>query len=133
LALMPHRFVAVRHRHSGALLAQRARWCGSVLCRLRGLMFRRALRPGEVLILDEGRDSRLVTAIHMVGVPFPIGAVWINSAGRVVDKVLALPWRPFYAPRAPARFIVEAAPEFLERVAVNDELDFVAQAMPAGA
>jgi uncharacterized membrane protein (UPF0127 family) len=124
---MSPQVIAVRHRQSGALLARDARWCGSFLCRLRGLMFRRALSPGEVLILDEGRDSRAATAIHMFFVPFPIAAVWINSAGRVVDKVLALPWRPFYGPRAPARYILEAAPDFLKRVQLDDELEFEAQ------
>jgi uncharacterized membrane protein (UPF0127 family) len=113
------------------LLAPQALWCASVTCRLRGLMFRRALRPGEVLILDERRDSRVAAAIHMLFVPFPIAAVWINSAGRVVDKVLARPWRLYYGPRSPARYILEAPPDFLERVALDDDLDFEAQPLPA--
>jgi hypothetical protein len=60
----------------------------------------------------------------MFFVPFAIATVWINSAGRVVDKVLALPWRPFYGPRAPARYILETHPEFLDRVNLDDELVF---------
>jgi uncharacterized membrane protein (UPF0127 family) len=128
---MSPRFVTVCHRQSGVVLAPRARWCASFLCRLRGLMFRRGLQPGEVIVLDEGRDSRVATTIHMLCVPFPIAAVWINSAGRVVDKVLALPWRPFYGPRAPARYVLEAAPKFLERVQLDDDLDFEAQPVRA--
>lgn len=91
-------------------------------------MFRRSLLPGETLVLVESRDSRAATAIHMLFVSFPIAAVWVNSAGLVVDKALALPWRPFYRPRAPAQYVVEAAPELLDRVQVADELEFVAAA-----
>ena len=47
-----------------------------------------------------------------------------DARGQVVDKVLAKPWRPFYAPRAPARYTLETHPEFLEKVALGDELVF---------
>jgi hypothetical protein len=87
-------------------------------------MFRRSLVPGEALVLVEPAESRAATSIHMFFVPFPIAAVWINGAGRVVDKVAALPWRPVYAPREPARYTLEAEPGLLERVAIGDELVF---------
>jgi uncharacterized protein len=114
----------MRLRPTGAVLLPRVRLCTSFTSRLRGLMFRRALEPGEALLLDERRDSRAATAIHMFAVPFPIAAVWIDSTGRVVDKALALPWRPFYGPRAPARYILETEPAFLDRITLNDEIDF---------
>ncbi|MEP7356705.1 MAG: DUF192 domain-containing protein [Anaerolineales bacterium] len=114
----------VRDRKSGRVLLRRARWCASFSTRLRGLMFRGPLAAGEALILVEARDSRASAAIHMFGVAFPIAAVWIDDGGRIVDKVLALPWRPYYAPRAPARYILETRPDFLERVSIGDEVDF---------
>jgi len=100
------------------------RWCTSYWSRLRGLMFRSGLNEGEALVLVEAADSRTTTSIHMFFVPFAIAAIWIDSRGRVVDKALAEPWRPFYAPRAPARYVLEAAPEFLEKVAIGDEVGF---------
>ena len=109
---------------SGEVLLRGARWCASYLSRLRGLMFRRELGEGEALVLVEAADSRAATAIHMFFVPFAIAAVWIDSRGRVVDKALARPWRPFYGPRAPARYVLEAAPEFLDKVAIGDEVKF---------
>lgn len=121
---MPTRYAALRHRRSGALLLPRVRLCSSFFSRLRGLMFRRGLAPGEALLLDEQRDSRTATAIHMFFVPFAIAAVWIDNTGRVVDKALAQPWRPFYGPRAPARYILETEPAFLDRITLNDEVDF---------
>jgi uncharacterized membrane protein (UPF0127 family) len=124
--------VNVKHRASGVTLLVGARWCASFLCRLRGLMFRSALRAGEALILVEPGDSRSATAIHMFFVPFAIATIWIDSSGRVVDKVLARPWRPFYAPRAPARYTLETDPAFLDQVAIGDELVFENCAAPAG-
>jgi hypothetical protein len=106
------------------VLLNGARWCESFWCRLRGLQFRSGLQPGEALILVEPREGRAATSVHMFFVPFAIGVVWINTAGRVVDKVEALPWRPYYAPREAARYTLEAEPEILKRVEIGDELVF---------
>jgi uncharacterized membrane protein (UPF0127 family) len=117
-------------------LLRRVRWCASFWSRLWGLMFRQAIEPGQAIVLVEARDSRAAVAIHMFFVPFTIAAVWIDQAGRVVDKVAARPWRPFYAPRAPARYILETHPELLDRVFIGDELvfeDSSASPAPAGA
>ena len=35
-----------------------------------------------------------------------------------------MPWRPYYAPRAPARYILETEPELLDQVSIGDEVDF---------
>src|SRR5689334_12066503 len=112
---MPQRYVNIKQRASGALVLAGAQWCASFLSRLLGLMFRSGLREGEALILVEAHDSRSATSIHMFFVPFAIATVWINSAGQVVDKVKALPWRPFYAPRSPARYVLETDPKFLDK------------------
>ena len=118
------RLVNVKHQATGQLLISGARWGNGYFSRLRGLMFRHQLNAGEALILVEARDSRTTASIHMFFVPFSIAVVWINNTGRVVDKVLAEPWRPFYAPRAPARYTLETHPEFLDKVVVGDELVF---------
>jgi uncharacterized membrane protein (UPF0127 family) len=116
--------VNIRNQKSGDVLLRQVRWCASYLRRLRGLMFRRGLAEGEALVLVEAADSRTTTSIHMFFVPFPIAVIWIDSRGRVVDKTVAEPWRPFYAPRAPARYVLETAPEFVDKVAIGDELAF---------
>jgi uncharacterized protein len=118
------RYVNVRNRATGGLLRRRVEWCESFVSRLRGLMFRASLNEGEALILVEAADSRAATSIHMFFVPFAIAAIWIDSQHRVVDKVEARPWRPFYAARAPARYVLEAAPELLDQVTIGDELVF---------
>jgi len=118
-------YVKVVNRGTGQVLIESARWCSSRLCRLRGLQYRLRLQPGEALVLVHPKDSIATSSIHMFFVFFPIAAVWINSQGRVTSARLAKPWRPYYASPAPARYVLETAPNFLDRIAVGDEVDFV--------
>ena len=112
--------VTIRHTTTGQALLQRVPWGATFTSRLQGFMFRRALRAGEALLLVEPRESRLGTSIHMFFVSFPLGVVWLDNAGRVVDTVEAMPWHPYYAPRAPARYTLETHPAFLAHVALGD-------------
>jgi uncharacterized membrane protein (UPF0127 family) len=100
----------------------RARWCSSFTCKLRGLSLQPPIPSGDGLVLVEGGESRWAAAIHMFGMRFPLGVVWLDSTGRVVDVRRAEPWR-IYIPRAAARYTVEALPEVLDLVAVGDELE----------
>ena len=117
--------VKVVHRQTGRVLIEKARWCSSWLCKLRGLQFRLRLQPGEALILIEPYDSTVNSSIHMFFVFFPIAAIWINTQGRVTSAQLAKPWRPYYASPTPACYVLETAPDFLNQIAVGDEVDFV--------
>jgi uncharacterized membrane protein (UPF0127 family) len=95
---------------------------------LRGLTFRRQVAPGDGILLVQSRDSRVEAAIHMLGVLTDLAVVWISAAGEVVDLCLARRWHPFYAPRRPARYILEMNPCHLkdfqigDRVSLDDEL-----------
>lgn len=112
----------VENRTRGVVVLARVKWCRSFLCRLRGLTFRRHLPADEGLLLVESRPSIAATAIHMLFVFFPIAAIWLDDSFSVVDAKLARPFRPFYAPRAPARYVLEAAPVLLDLVSVGDQL-----------
>ncbi len=109
-------------RENGTLLPLQARRCDTFLCRLQGLMFRRSLDPEEGLLFVEGQESRMAATIHMWFVFFPIAVIWLDSTYRVVDKVLARPFRPFYAPRVPAQYYIEGPPALLELVEVGERL-----------
>jgi uncharacterized membrane protein (UPF0127 family) len=100
----------------------RARWCSSFTCKLRGLSLRPPIPSGTGLVLVEGGESRWATAIHMFGMRFALGVVWLDSGKRVVDVRRAQPWR-IYIPRAAARYTLEGLPEVLDQVAVGDELE----------
>jgi uncharacterized membrane protein (UPF0127 family) len=88
------------------------------------LTFRRSLAADEGLLLVGVRENRADTAIHMLFVFFPISAVWLDREGRVVDARLALPFRPLYIPRGPARDVLEGPPQLLEMMRVGDRLSF---------
>lgn len=122
---MGARWVTVRRRGDSEVLLPRVRWCASFLCKLRGLSWRAGLPPGEGLLLVERSESRLGTAIHMLFMFFSIGVVWLDARGRVVDTCLAKPWRVSYAPRGPARYILETSPAILETVTPGDELEWI--------
>ena len=114
----------LRNADTGTVILPRARWCQSYWSRLRGLMFRRSLPEDEGLIFVYGRESRIDTSIHMLFMFFAIATVWLDRDGRVVDKVLAKPWRLAYAPSKPAQYVVEACPSLLNQVSTGDRLSF---------
>ena len=114
----------IRQSSTGDVVLSRAKWCASFLCHLRGLMFRRSLPADEGLLFVYDRQSISGTTIHMFFVFFSIAAIWLDDDGHVVDAKLAKPWRPFYAPAQPARYLIEARPALLERVQVGDQLTF---------
>lgn len=87
-------------------------------------MFRSSLSPDQGLLLVEARDSRLDTAIHMFFVFMDLAVIWINSEKVVVDTVLARAWRPAYAPRQPARYILEIHPARLGEFKIGDHIEF---------
>jgi uncharacterized membrane protein (UPF0127 family) len=118
------RFRQIIHEESGRILVAEARWCDSFTSKLRGFMFRRQLQPGDGLVLVDRKDNRLNSSIHMLFVFMPLGVVWVNDTGEVVDTVVAQPWRLSYAPQAPARYVVEAGPAILEHVHVGDHIQF---------
>lgn len=115
---------AIRHADNNTLALPRARWCQTFTCRFRGLMLRWSLPEDEGLLFDFGHESKAATSIHMFFVFFPIAAVWLNAERTVVGAVLARPWRPYYAPAQPARYLIEARPALLDRVAMGDRLVF---------
>jgi uncharacterized protein len=109
---------------NGSVLLDKAVWCSSFFCKLRGLMFRAQLEPGEGLLMVEPWASRSGPSIHMLFMAFPIAAIWLDESFAVVDKVLAKPWALAYVPSRAAKYTLEAAPELLDRVAVGDTFAF---------
>jgi uncharacterized membrane protein (UPF0127 family) len=116
-------WIEIRNRSQSNALVVRAKWCESFLCRLRGLTFRRALSERTGLLLVESRESIAGGTIHMFGVFFSLGVIWLDAEKRVVDHTVASPWR-IYTPNTPAQYILEGRPEILERVTVGDLLEF---------
>jgi len=114
----------LRKAGKNTIVLARVKLCVSAWCHFKGLMLRANLPEDEGLLFVTGGESRVNTSIHMFFMRFSIGVVWLDSAGRVVDKALAKPWRPAYAPKAPARYYLEANVGILDRVQVGDVLRF---------
>lgn len=107
---------------TGDTLTRHVVLCDTFWRKLKGLMFRRALPADCAYVFVYGRESVVDVSIHMFFVPFSIAVIWLDREQRAVDKVLARPWRPYYAPQRAAQYFVEGAPELLERVRVGDRV-----------
>lgn len=86
------------------IIAQKAQ---SFWQRFIGFMFHPPITSAEGLLIDEGENSRVNTAIHMFFMRFNIAAIWINDSFEVVDVRLAKKWQAAILPAAPARYILE--------------------------
>jgi hypothetical protein len=85
-------------------------------------MMRRRLGSEEGALLVMGTTSRIDSAIHMLFVFFPLAVFWLDEEGVVVSRCLAKPWRPFYAPQGPARYVLEVTAARIDSAAVGDHL-----------
>jgi hypothetical protein len=102
----------------GTVLADRAERAGSFLARLRGLLGRRGLEPGEGLWLTP------CDAIHMFFMRFAIDALFLDGQSRVVRIYPSLPpWAVTRRERA-ARSVLElpAGAAALTRTEPGDQL-----------
>lgn len=103
----------------------KVRYCASYGCKLRGLTFRAALDEQEGLLMDNGRPSRLEAAIHMMGVFFDLGIVWLDDDLKVVDVKLARRWVSMLAPKQAARYILEVHPGRLTEFEIGDGIEII--------
>ena len=107
------------------LLIPRATFARSWRARLVGLLAHRSLPDDEAMILP-ACDS-----IHTIGMRFPIDAVFIDAAWRVVRVTSALPPGRFILPVRGAWGVVELAAGQAEVLAlrVGDQLRLVPSSM----
>lgn len=87
-------------------------------------MLRADLAADEGLLFVYGRDSRVDTSIHMLFMNFDIAVIWINSSMQVVDKVLAKRWKPAYAPKEAAQYVLEIHPDRLDEFEIGNKVTF---------
>ena len=116
------RRVIIRNTSTPQAIPIRAIYADSFLLRLRGLMFSPQLASDEGILLVEDRESILNTSIHMLFMNYDITAVWLDSANRVVDVKLARRWRLAYAPKSPAKSVLEIHKDHLGIFHPGDQL-----------
>lgn len=101
-----------------------AEYCESFFCKLAGLSWRRSLAPDRALILVQSRETRVDSAIHMIGMFFDLAIVWLDNDLRVFEVRHARKWLSLFMPRKPARYVVECGLSHLAEFAVGDRLAF---------
>ncbi|MFN2189870.1 MAG: DUF192 domain-containing protein [Candidatus Promineifilaceae bacterium] len=106
------------------MIVENARWCDGFFSKMRGFTFRWRLKPGEGLVLVESSEGKVSAGVTMLFCFLDLAVIWLDAEGKVVDKVLAKPWRPSYMPKAPAQYVVETEPTMLEHVNEGDYLQF---------
>jgi uncharacterized membrane protein (UPF0127 family) len=118
------RLVQIENRDHPLPTPLKVRFCDTFFSRLRGLTFQTSLPLQKGLLLVQSRDSRLDSAIHMLGVNFDLGVVWLSDNLEAVDLKIARRWRPLYIPKEPARFVLEIHPQRLPEFHLGDKLYF---------
>jgi uncharacterized membrane protein (UPF0127 family) len=118
------RFIRIHNSSRPGISPLIAKYADTFLTRLRGYTFRRRVPVDEGLVLVQTKDSRVDSAIHMLGVFTDLGVVWINSQNEVVDVRLARSWRLAYIPRRPSRYVLEMNPSRLGDFQMGDRVSF---------
>jgi uncharacterized protein len=79
--------VTVKNLTKNILLSAQAELADTFFSRMRGLLGRRAFSEGQAMVITR------CNSIHMFFMKFPIDAIFLNAAGRVVGIVKNI--RPF--------------------------------------
>jgi uncharacterized membrane protein (UPF0127 family) len=99
--------------------------CRTFSSRLRGFLFSPPPTLQSGLLFCYSRQSRVDTAIHMVGVPFPLAVIWLDSNRRVVDKRIAQPWQLAIVPSRAAQYVIECHPQREGDFFLGETIDFL--------
>ncbi len=122
---MTNQIVTVHNETRTLARPLRLKVCSTFLSRWRGYLFSKAPLPLEGLLFQFKRASRIQSAIHMIGVGFPLGVLWLNDQKIVVDACYAQPWGLAYIPKRPAIYVIECASERLLEFKIGDKLQFM--------
>lgn len=122
---MNYRIVVVQNLSQALQQPLKLKVCNTFMSRLRGFLFSKAPQLGDGLLFCFDRASRLNSAIHMIGVPFPLGVLWLDEKKTVVDKCRARPWGFAFIPKKPAKYVIECSTERLTEFQIGDILQFI--------
>jgi uncharacterized membrane protein (UPF0127 family) len=116
------KLVLIENQSQPRIRPIKAQYCGSFLCRLRGLMFRRSFATHEGLLMVQAKADRIESSIHMLFMTFDLAVIWLNDEKLVVDVQLCRRWRPAYIPASSARFVLEAHVDRFDDFKIGDVL-----------
>ncbi|MCX8061918.1 MAG: DUF192 domain-containing protein [Anaerolineales bacterium] len=99
--------------------------CGTFSSRLRGFLFSPPPSFDRGLLFWYSRPSRWDSGIHMLGVPFPLAAIWLDDQRVVIDRRIAHPWQIALIPQKEAQYVIECHPQRLKDFPIGLTLDFL--------
>ena len=88
--------------------------------------------PKMDIVLDVGRDSRILSMIHMFKMGYCIDVIWVCESMKAVDVRVAIApsrlsdpssWR-LYMPKRPARYVIELGSGSAENTMEGDRIEF---------
>lgn len=85
-------------------------------------MFHPGIDNTEGILLSYSRPTRLDSSIHMFFMNFDLAVIWLDENFRVVDKILAKRWKPYYAPAIAATHVLETHPDRLVDFSNGDQI-----------
>jgi hypothetical protein len=93
--------------------------------KFKGLMLESKQKFDYALIFEFAEQGTARNAIHMLFVFFPIDAVYLDENRKVVDIARNLkPFALFYAPKKPAKYLIELPKGKTEGIELNDEMNW---------
>lgn len=117
----------VKVKINGLLKAKHVSYCDNMASRRKGLLGRASLAAdaGVLMAMPKWQGFfGLLTAIHMVGMKFPIAVAWLDKKGRVIHSTLARPgWRLYFTWR-PTAYVIELHPDHLSLLQRGVEVDW---------
>jgi uncharacterized membrane protein (UPF0127 family) len=115
---------AIELRAGGRVVCERCLVAASPLARMRGLLGRRSLAPGEGLLL------RPASSVHTFFMRFPIDVVFVSAAGEVLKIAGLPPWRTAAARGAKAVVELPAGEADRRGIRVGISLDLSLELRP---
>jgi len=97
--------------------------CDTFLTRLRGLMFTGSIPGDGGLLFVNPAEDRINSAIHMFFMSIDLAIIWVDSTGKIVDKVFAHRWKTLAAPAENAKYIIETHADRYDEYNRGDLLD----------
>ncbi|WP_456365841.1 DUF192 domain-containing protein [Thermococcus sp.] len=94
----------ITNETKGRVWHGRVKLADSFFKRFRGLMLTRNVNYALVFVLPA--ETKANASIHMFFMLSDIDVIWLDSTRKVVDFKTAKKWR-LYAPRKPAKYIIE--------------------------
>ncbi len=112
--------------NKNVIIADKVKHYKNFFLKVKGLMFSKALKKNEAIIIEAKKEGVLETTVHMLFVFYSIDIVWLNSDKEVVDiKENVHPFTLRLAPKKAAKYIIELKKGAAKQIKLGGRLDFV--------